>query len=217
LANRRLREAQRAHLLQAAHRVFARRGAAGTMAEIAEEAKVSQGLAYRYFPSKEAILRRLVRGLSDQGGGFSARVGAIPGTPGERLRSLVTGMLTAHREQAEFFQLVYQFNADPAMPRAYRAELSKRRRTIEGAIRTLIVQGQSTGEVADGDPDQLVEALLSLIEGRLRRASRMAPEEARRRFPEPAIVLRLLLRGPPPPLPRGRPPRRRPRPRESPS
>lgn len=192
-ANRRIREAQRAHLLEAAHRVFARRGAAGTMAEIAREAGVSQGLAYRYFPSKEAILASLVSQLTQQGGGQAARLRSVMGTPGERLRRIVEGILAAHRDQAEFFQLVYQFITDPAMPRSYSAAVSKSGRTLESGLREMIVEGQATGEVLDGDPDQLLEALMSLVEGRLRRATRMPADEVRRRFPEPAIVLRLLF------------------------
>lgn len=193
-ANRRVREAQRAHLLDAAYRVFARRGASGTMADIAKEAGVSQGLAYRYFPSKRAILAQLVARLSTQGGGQAARLRAVPGSPGERLRAIVTGILQLHRDQAEFFQLLYQFLADPAMPRSYAALVAKGGRHLEAGLREIIVAGQGTGEVAPGDPDQLVEALLSLLEGQLRRATRVPPDEVRRRFPEPAIVLRLVLR-----------------------
>ena len=204
-ANRELRSARRARLLDAAHRVFARRGVSGTMAEIAKEAGVSQGLAYRYFPSKEALLRGLVGKLTEQGGGQAARLRAIAGTPGERLRAIVIGILTRHREQAEFFQLFYEFLADPRLPKAQAALVSRSGLRLEAALREIIVAGQATGEVAGGDPDQLVEALMSLLEGHLRRASRMTPTEVRRRFPSPEIVLRLLF----PAVPSPRAPTRR--------
>ena len=49
-------EARRQSILEAANRVFARRGImAATMAEIAEEAGISPGAIYRYYTSKEML------------------------------------------------------------------------------------------------------------------------------------------------------------------
>ncbi|MGZ3639543.1 MAG: helix-turn-helix domain-containing protein, partial [Ktedonobacterales bacterium] len=59
-ANQRIREAQRAKILQSARSVFARKGMAATITDIAAEAQISLGLAYRYFADKEAILSELV-------------------------------------------------------------------------------------------------------------------------------------------------------------
>ncbi len=59
-ANQRLREEQRAKILDGAMKVFAQKGSAATMAEIAAAAEVSQGLAYRYFANKEAIIHAVL-------------------------------------------------------------------------------------------------------------------------------------------------------------
>src|ERR1700676_4875211 len=56
----RMREEQRTKILEAASKVFARKGMAATMDDIAAEASISHGLAYRYFASKEAIFHTLV-------------------------------------------------------------------------------------------------------------------------------------------------------------
>jgi AcrR family transcriptional regulator len=53
-ANQRIREAQRAKILEAAWNVFARHGLTATMADVAAAAEVSYGLVYRYFVNKEA-------------------------------------------------------------------------------------------------------------------------------------------------------------------
>src|SRR5262245_10565427 len=53
-ANQRVREAQRAKILDGATAAIARKGWAATMADVAAAAEVSQGLAYRYFANKEA-------------------------------------------------------------------------------------------------------------------------------------------------------------------
>jgi hypothetical protein len=50
-ANQRIREAQRAKILRAAWKAFARKGRAMTMADVATAANVSYGLTYRYFAS----------------------------------------------------------------------------------------------------------------------------------------------------------------------
>lgn len=54
-------QGQRDHLLQAAAAVFARGGFdAASMREVAEEAGLSVGALYHYFPSKEALMEGLI-------------------------------------------------------------------------------------------------------------------------------------------------------------
>jgi TetR/AcrR family transcriptional repressor of uid operon len=58
-------EERRAHILAAAERAFVRYGFhAATMTQVADEAGMSAGNLYRYFPSKEAIVEGLC--LADQ-------------------------------------------------------------------------------------------------------------------------------------------------------
>jgi AcrR family transcriptional regulator len=52
-------------ILTAAKKVFARKGMSAKMSEVATEARISQGLAYHYFPSKEAIFVALLRQMTD--------------------------------------------------------------------------------------------------------------------------------------------------------
>jgi len=58
-------------------------------------------------------------------------------------------------------------------------------------LRQLIVEGQTTGEVAAGDPDQLVRAILACIEGLTRQAV-YDPEHYHEHFPDARIFLRML-------------------------
>ncbi len=59
-ANQQIRAEQRAKILDAALQVFARKGLAATMDDVAASASISHGLAYRYFASKEALIQALV-------------------------------------------------------------------------------------------------------------------------------------------------------------
>ena len=110
------RQNQRANILNAARTVFARKGSKATMAEVAIEAGVSQGLAYRYFPSKEAILTTLVKEASESGGGASERMKDISGSPGQRLERLVSSLVKHRFDRPGFYQFVYQLLRDESMP-----------------------------------------------------------------------------------------------------
>jgi AcrR family transcriptional regulator len=185
-ANQRVRDEQRARILDGARTVFARRGMAATMAEVAAAAGVSQGLAYRYFASKDELFHALVA---------DAMRSDIPpldhsGTPGARLEHLLTRLLEARRDHPEMFQLMHHVLSDEATA-ADVAELVRRRG--EGFVvllRRLIVEGQAAGEVAADDPDQLVAAVIAAIDG-LTRFALNHPDQ-REHFPDPRIVLRML-------------------------
>src|SRR5690242_1291690 len=91
-ANRHVREIVTAKILEGARKVFARKGMGATMADIAAAARVSQGLAYRYFANKEAIINALVEESMQSSPEFS-NILDIPGTPGERLAFIISRLL----------------------------------------------------------------------------------------------------------------------------
>ncbi|GIM47935.1 hypothetical protein DNHGIG_34840 [Collibacillus ludicampi] len=190
-ANQRLREAQRAKILDAARKVFARKGWAATMADIAAAAEISQGLAYRYFANKEAIFNEVVKQAVQSGYSRLQRILEMPGTPGERLELLVSRVFENRRERLEFFQLIVQAFQDEATPEDLRDLLRMQSQTFQDVMRQLIVEGQATGEVADGDPDQLVLAVIACLNGLSSLALRL-PEKFKNHFPEPRIIMRML-------------------------
>src|SRR5436309_15247227 len=106
-ANQRLREAQRTKILASARSVFARKGMEATITDIAAEAQISLGLAYRYFADKEAIFSELVKQtVPDDSAGFQQLV-QIDAPPGERLAALISSILATRgqREHLEVYQL----------------------------------------------------------------------------------------------------------------
>lgn len=191
-ANQELRDEAKKRILDAARHVFARKGSNATMSEIAAEARVSQGLAYRYFPSKEAILTTLVEEDSASSGDLEARIKRIPGTPGERLARLVSLLLRNRRERPEFYKFVYQVVSDEEIGAVLRKALRKNGDTIMKEIKRLIVEGQASGEVAKDDPDQLMAALTALMEGLARGVPYSDSEVSITHFPDDKIVLRLF-------------------------
>jgi AcrR family transcriptional regulator len=190
-ANQRIREEQRAKILDSARKVFARKGMAATMADVAAEASVSQGLAYRYFASKEALFHELVEQSVQSGIAGIQRIPQMPGTPGERLSFLVSMAWEGRREHPESYQLMYQVLSDEATSDNIRELIGRQGQTYQDMLRQLIVEGQATGEVAAGDPDQLVIVFLACLDGLSRLALR-EPEWVKRHFPETEFILRIF-------------------------
>ena len=189
-ANRRVREVVQAKILAGAWKVFARKGMGATMADIAAAARVSQGLAYRYFANKEAIINALVEeGMKSSGP--LPNIQEMSGTPGERLARLISSFLQARREHPEFFMLFYQMLNDETASESLREQVSKRGLALQGIFRQLIIEGQATGEIVAGDPDRLVIALMAFFDG-LTRLAVYSPEQFKQHFPDAEIILRIL-------------------------
>ena len=190
-ANQRIRDAQRAKILEAAWKVFAQKGRAATMANVAAAAAVSYGLVYRYFESKEAIFQALVERTVQSGDAAFQRFGEIPGTPGERLDRLVTRLVEARRDHPELSQLHYQVLSDETTPADLRAQTLRYGQAFQELLRGLIVAGQATGEVRTADPDQLVTAVLAALDG-LARLALIDPERFHQHFPDASVILGML-------------------------
>jgi AcrR family transcriptional regulator len=185
-------ELQRANILEGARRAFARKGQAATMSDVARAAGVSQGLAYRYFASKEQIFRELVKQALEQAARATMQpLEERPAMPGERLAQLITRLLEHRRDHLEVFQLLDQVLSSDKAPDDIAELIRRYREGFLAELRQLIVEGQANGEVAVGDPDQLVIAITATLEG-LTRFGLHHPEQFHRLCPEPSILLRML-------------------------
>jgi AcrR family transcriptional regulator len=190
-AKQRLREEQRMKILGSAGKVFMRKGMAATMADIAEEAGVSPGLAYRYFDSKEAIFRTLIeQTLHSSDAQFQLHLEKAS-TPGERLTLLVSQMLQIRRERPEFFQLLDQALSYETTLDDLRELIHIRSQSFFDLLKHLIVEGQQSSEVAAGDPDQQALAVAACLEGLTRLALRV-PAQLKEHCPDAQMILQML-------------------------
>ncbi|HZR42179.1 MAG TPA: TetR/AcrR family transcriptional regulator [Ktedonobacteraceae bacterium] len=190
-ANQRLREAQRTKILEAARQVFARKGWSATMADVAEAADVSQGLAYRYFKNKQEIFRALVQKAMEAGPAGTQRFLEMPGSPGERLSLLLSVIVRSRHEHPEFALLFDHVLSDETISDDFRELILKQSQSFLVVLRQLIVEGQATGEIADDDPDQLMLAIIASLDG-LTRLVLHRPEQFKQHFPDARIILRML-------------------------
>src|SRR5215469_4246660 len=89
-ANQRIRAERRAQILDAAAQVFAHKGLAGTRtADIAAACKMSEGLLFHYFASKEDIFTAVVEAALQASGNPVQAALQRPGSPLEKLRWLL--------------------------------------------------------------------------------------------------------------------------------
>jgi AcrR family transcriptional regulator len=190
-ANQLIRESSRRRILDAALRVYARKGKESTMAEVAEEAGVSQGLAYRYFPSKDAIFVALLRQMIRPPDEIHATVRNIPGTPAERLARIVSSMVERRRKDPEFYQFFNQVMSDDSLPPDIMEKMKAQGPVVYKILRRLVVEGQATGEIAKDSPDKLVRAIIACLDG-LSRLAPLSSEQLQREFPDASIILRML-------------------------
>src|SRR5258708_8294028 len=144
-ANQRLREVQHEKILDAARRVFARKGLAATMADIAADGAVSHGLAYHYFTNKEALFQALVEQTLQERRAALQRFREIPMPPGERLDFLVTRLVENQRDHPEVAQLHEQVQSSEATPPDLREQARRVGHALSDLLRQLIVEGQGEG------------------------------------------------------------------------
>ncbi len=190
--NRQIRQDQRSNILAAASRVFARKGPGTTIVDVAIEAGISQGLAYRYFPSKEAIFTTLIDQMLRSPNPLATQIQDIPGTPMQRIDYLISKVMEPRRDNPEFYQFLYQALNDEKLPFDLRNIMERNGRAFQDTLLQLIIEGQATGEIAKDDPAQLLEGVMACLEGMWRRMAMPAYHHSKEHFPDSRIVLRLL-------------------------
>jgi AcrR family transcriptional regulator len=157
-----IRDESRQHILDEAVKVFAKKGLADTkINDLAEAAGVSQGLLYRYFTDKDdvfiALLERAINGVIN----YAQTAIKQTGTPLEKLHWLTEQVLQGMSEEPVYFQLFSQAMA--LSGRVY--ETLGKLETVVKILHDLISEGQTVGEVAKRDPDQLVILYLGCLYG----------------------------------------------------
>jgi len=166
IENQRIRDERHEHILRAAARVFARKGlAAATIAEIAAAANVSHGLTYHYFASKEEIFRQLITRAMQGTERILREANAREGTVTERLRWLIDEMIEGVKDSTDDMLIVQQAAISEAVPPDVRGLVLHEPPILLEILSELLREGQISGEIIAGDPDQLALLLLSCIQG----------------------------------------------------
>jgi AcrR family transcriptional regulator len=157
----------RERLLDAASRVFARRGYhAATLEQVAHEAGYSTGAVYSNFSGKEdlflALADRQIGGRAEQ----ARRVAEAAEDPAELEAALAEWFRSFVEESEDWPLLFYEFWSYGVRNASLRSEFEARRRTAREAIsRPLAEAASQLGHRPRYPPEQLAAALSGVING----------------------------------------------------
>jgi AcrR family transcriptional regulator len=159
---KRRKEARPQELIDAALQLFVERGFAATrMEEIAALAGVSKGTLYLYYPSKEELLKAVIRErLSSQIQAVAAEVAQHEGSHAELLRELFARWwLQAYDDPASgvFKLIITEVRGFPDIAEFYQREVVAPGQQLIGAI---VAGGIASGEFRPVDIEAAVHSLV---------------------------------------------------------
>ena len=157
---------KRALIIEAAAKVFARRGFSGTlMADIAVEAGIGKGTLYEYFDSKEnlffAVFEWFVQATESEA---KVNISALGGSASERLCALSDSLMSSWAQMRDMYSLVMEFWSASAssqmrkrFKQAFKSGYSDFRQIVSALIREGIQGGEFRSEV---DAESVAAALV---------------------------------------------------------
>src|SRR5262245_57258562 len=166
-----------AAIIDAAAHVFAERGSATSMGEVAVAAGVSRATLYRYYPSREALLESLaVHALTDAGARL-ADAGLDRAPVVEAIERIARALIAVGDRYAILVR------------EQVKTDEEETERLLGAPIRAVFARGVETGELRD---DLTVEVLLELFGGLLTAAVKLVGD-GRLGFEEAAAATATLF------------------------
>jgi AcrR family transcriptional regulator len=162
-----MRQTTRQKIEAAALSLFARKGLAVKVEEIAESSRVSQGLMYSHYPSKDALVAELVRQATTISGNTIMGITGSKGNAAGKVKTISSGMCRMFSEAPigiDYFMFMTQVGMSGfKMPEGsmYSSDLPNPIESLAKAI----AQGQAEGSVVDGDPLQLAIIYWAVVQG----------------------------------------------------
>jgi AcrR family transcriptional regulator len=152
--------ARRAAILNAASATGIESGfAAIAISAIAERAGVAAGTIYRYFPSKTALIRELIKLIADED--VEALNRAANTAPGP-LSALAAAILNFALRGLARRQLMLALLAEPSEPRLGDARMSYRK-ALEAEFEELIRRAVAAGQLADAHAPRSAPVLVRVL------------------------------------------------------
>ena len=167
--NRELLDQRRTEILEAALKVFARRGLAGTkVGDIAATAGLSHGLLYHYFRSKDEIFTELAKIAYQVSLGTLTAATELPGTAWEKIKAM-TEMIVSGAYQGYgpyYFLIILQAFTSEAVPEEVKKMTMENSHRYIEILGPLLEEAVKAGDIAPcDDPVQLATAYFALIQG----------------------------------------------------
>lgn len=152
-----MRESTRQKIEASALSLFARKGLAVTVDEIAQAAGLSKGLLYNHYPSKEALIVELVRQATDMSVRNFKEITANNAPVSEKIQKITSSMCQMFSLQPAGIEC-FMFMVQVDMSNFQVPETARYSEDMPNPIESLahiIALGQNEGSVVDGDTRQL--------------------------------------------------------------
>ena len=160
------KEKRRQEILDAALELFIHKGFSATsVRDIAGVIHTSPALLFHYFESKDDILMEL---LSIAMGGVNAAAGMLddkepPIARFENIARMIFESFTNYSQSAPFFLLMHQIAVLDSIPAKAKAIAAQN--TAMASSIPIILEGQRTGTIREGDPAALAMTFWGAIQG----------------------------------------------------
>ncbi|HEX2949000.1 MAG TPA: TetR/AcrR family transcriptional regulator [Armatimonadota bacterium] len=167
--NQRIRDERREQILSHAMRLFAAKGLSATkITDIAAQAKMSQGLLYHYFHSKEEIFSAIIRMAFEKMNTAARGLEELALAPDKKIRLAISQLLRSIEESEDFAAtvlLIAQAGISEDTPPDAQ-EIIRKERGIPYEVITRIMQaGQQDGSIKPYDADALSIVFWTTIKG----------------------------------------------------
>ena len=156
----------RREILEAAKRVFAKKGfAASTIDEIAQEAEFSKGAMYGYFEGKEDLFFSLIQEKMDDIEERLREVVESSDDPETKIRDLIETHLTFFEEDRDFFQIIASEQPRLGAETESRLRENMKERCVRGLdlIEKAMRAGVSAGMLKEIEPRFLATGFVGII------------------------------------------------------
>jgi AcrR family transcriptional regulator len=190
-ANVQIKDDRQKQILASALKVFIHKSfAAAKMCDIATEAGISYGLMYHYFQSKEDIYAELVRNAVDSSRQTIEHIRTDDSEPIDKMRSLARAISKSVNErQSAGYSFVLMMEAMTSGTYPVQAALHSRdhERPL-GMLVSVVEEGQRKGQIAPGDPLELVLTFFSAVLG----LASLKVSGTMTSMPDPEILMRIF-------------------------
>ncbi|KPV59100.1 TetR family transcriptional regulator [Paenibacillus sp. A3] len=184
-----IRDERKEQIMEAALKVFSRRGIVGTkMSMIAAEAGISHGLLYHYFKSKDELFTTLVQMAMAGAQDAMKSIYDLQGSPLDKIKYLTNEILD--ESGRPYFMLIHQARTSEGVPEKVKELIAQySMKSFVDELLPVFKEGQQTGEIAAGDPAELIAAYLSVLSSLM---MLNAQDEENYRLPSSDILMRMV-------------------------
>lgn len=153
-------ELTRQRILTAAAHVFGEHGYAGTTNHIAEQAGVSIGSLYQYFPNKDAILAELLVRHLDDGMAIVERVQReqLPGPIDQVFRVFIRGAIESHLGEPRLLRMLRE---QAPQTNELLEKVERMKRSLDAYMRALL---EEHPEVRVADTETAARLIVTTVE-----------------------------------------------------